>query len=353
MGKTFRKLYEQVTSFENLWEAYRKARRGKRYQEPAAWFDFRLEENLLRLREELITRTYRPGRYHHFHIREPKPRLISAAPFRDRVVHHALVNVLEPIYEARFSASSFACRVGKGTHAAVEQAHRAVRHCRWLLKGDVVKFFPSVDHAVMRAVLWRKLADPNVRWLIGLILDSGAGVLAAEAPPLWFAGDDLLAPAERPKGLPIGNLTSQVFANVLLNELDQFIHEQVQPRDYVRYADDFILFDDDPARLASARAAVARKLADLRLRVHEGKTCVRPCAHGVRFLGFRLRPSGRRLEKGAVNRFRRRMRQYRQRWRAGLMDVRQITQSVQSWLAHARFANAHGVVREVLRDVRF
>jgi retron-type reverse transcriptase len=163
MAKSFRNLYSQVTSFENLWEAYHKARRGKRYKEPAAWFDLRVEENMLRLREELITRTYQPGGYHHFRIREPKPRLISAAPFRDRVVHHALVNVLEPIYEARFSASSYACRVGKGTHAAVERAHLAVRHFRWMLKGDVMKFFPSVDHAIMKAVLFRKITDAEVQ----------------------------------------------------------------------------------------------------------------------------------------------------------------------------------------------
>jgi retron-type reverse transcriptase len=352
MAKSFRNLYSQVTSFENLWEAYHKARRGKRYKEPAAWFDLRVEENMLRLREELITRTYQPGGYHHFRIREPKPRLISAAPFRDRVVHHALVNVLEPIYEARFSASSYACRVGKGTHAAVERAHLAVRHFRWMLKGDVMKFFPSVDHAIMKAVLFRKITDAEVQWLIGLILDSGAGVLAAEAPPLWFAGDDLLAPAERPKGLPIGNLTSQFFANVLLNEMDQFVHAKVQPSDYVRYADDFILFDNDRSKLDVARKLVAEKLTELRLRMHTDKTSVRPCGQGVRFLGFRLLPQTRRVDSGAVNRFRRRMRRYRALRQQGRLPVGRLTQSVQSWLAHVRFANTRGLVREVFSDVR-
>jgi hypothetical protein len=192
MAKTFRNLYAELTSFENLWEAYRKARRGKRYDEPAAWFDFRVEANLLALRRELVERTYAPGAYNNFHIWEPKRRLISAAPFRDRVVHHALVNILEPIYEPRFSTRSYACRVGKGTHRAIAHAHAGVRQIAWLLKGDIVKFFPSVDHEVLRGVLSRTIADPAVRWLIGTILRSGEGVFAEEACPQWFAGDDLL-----------------------------------------------------------------------------------------------------------------------------------------------------------------
>jgi retron-type reverse transcriptase len=348
MPRTFRNLYGEVTTFENLWCAYQKARRGKRATEAAASFDWNAEENLLELQEQLSTKTYRPGDYHHFYIHEPKKRKISAAPFRDRVVHHALVNVLEPIYEARFSAASFACRKGKGTHAAMERAHWGVRNCNWYLKGDLVKFFPSVDHAVLKDVLFRNIADHDMRWLIGLILDSGAGVLAEECPPMWFAGDHLLAPTERAKGLPIGNLTSQFFANVLLNELDQFVHTAIKPREYVRYADDFLLFDPHREKLTTALPRITEQLAALRLKAHPRKTGVKPCSHGVRFVGFRLLPHTRRIDRESLSRFRRRMR----RFRGVRSNVSRVTASVRGWLAHAAHGNTHAVVRKVLADVR-
>jgi retron-type reverse transcriptase len=349
MAKTFRHLYEQVVSFENLWRAYEKTRRGKRYQEPAAAFDMEAEANLLQLQAELRQQTYRPGAYHHFHVYEPKKRLISAAPFPDRVVHHALVNVLEPIYEARFSAASFACRKGKGTHAAIERAHWGVRNCAWFLKGDIVKFFPSVDHAVMKAVLFRKIADERVRWLIGVILDSGRGVLDGERPPSWFAGDDLLTPAERPKGLPIGNLTSQFFANVLLNELDQFVERSIRSRKYVRYSDDFVLFDHDRDQLDGALRSVPVFLESLRLKCHPSKTSVRPSEHGLKFLGFRLLPQTRRLGRDSISRFRKRMRGFHS---DRSVPAARVTASVRGWLAHARFANSEAMIRKVLQDVR-
>jgi retron-type reverse transcriptase len=350
MAKTFRHLYEQVVSFENLWLAYRKTLRGKRYKEAAVGFDADAEENILQLQRELKEKTYRPGGYRHFYVYEPKRRRISAAPFRDRLAHHALVNVLEPIYEARFSEASCACRKDKGTHAAIERAHWGVRNCEWFLKGDVVKFFPSVDHEVMKRVLFRKIADSGVQWLIGVILDSGRGVLDGERPPMWFAEDDLLAPAARPKGLPIGNLTSQFFANVLLNELDQFVHCEIKPREYVRYADDFLMFDNDRAKLVDALSRVPVFLEGVRLRCHPGKTSVRPSAQGVKFLGFRLLPQTRRLHRDGIGRFRQRMRH----WRALGRDApsQRVTASVRGWLAHARFGNCHAMIREVLQDVR-
>ena len=352
MAKTLRNVFDEVCSFENLWLAYRRARRGKRYDEPAACFDFRAEDRILQLGTELREGMYSPGAYHHFWIHEPKRRKISAAPFRDRVVHHAVVNVLEPFYEARFSASSYACRRGKGTHAAMERAHWGVRNCRWMLKGDIVKFFPSVDHAVLKSVLWRHVADPRLGDLIEKLIDSGRGILDEERQPCWFAGDDLLAPAERYCGLPIGNLTSQFFANVLLNELDQYVHRSIRPRDYVRYSDDFILFDHDKEKLADARDRLAEFTDGLRLRLHPRKTCVRPCGQGVVFLGFRLTPETRRISRDGISRFRRRMRGYHnQRMHGNMPDMQRIGASVQGWLAHVEHGNCHALVRRVLHDV--
>ena len=237
MAKTYKRLFESVVSFENLWLAWKKARRGKRYAPSAAQFDLAAEEGLLQLQEELASGAWTPGAYRNFMIHEPKKRLISAAPFRDRVVHHAVVNILEPIWEARFSQASYACRKGKGTHAAVDRAHWGIRNCAYYLKGDIVKFFPSVDHEILLGVLGRKVGDERLMSLLRAIVASGREVVHEDVPVLHFAGDDLFSPHARARGLPIGNLTSQFFANVLLNELDQFVHREIRPRAYVRYAD--------------------------------------------------------------------------------------------------------------------
>jgi hypothetical protein len=165
---------------------------------------------------------------------------------------------------------------------------------------------------------------------------------------MWFADDPLLAPTERAKGLPIGNLTSQFFANVLLNELDQFVHAKIQPREYVRYADDFLLFDADRDKLRAALPRLAAHLARLRLRAHPNKTGIRPCRHGTKFVGFRLLPHTRRIDRDSFRRFRCRMRRYR----VGRTDLSRVTASVRGWLAHAAHANTSTVIREVLADVR-
>ncbi|NJN98903.1 MAG: hypothetical protein HC875_34820, partial [Anaerolineales bacterium] len=195
-----------------------------------------------------------------FFIYEPKRRLVSAAPFRDRVVHHALCRVIEPIWEARFISTSFACRVGKGTHKALDQAHAWVRQYRYAFQGDIVKYFPSIDHQILRSLLAHHIADRQTMGLIDVILESGAGLLADEYPMTYFPGDDLFA-ATRPRGLPIGNLTSQFWANVYLHPLDMFVKQELRCPAYVRYMDDFVLFSDDKAQLRQWSAAVRDFLA--------------------------------------------------------------------------------------------
>ncbi|NCC36538.1 MAG: RNA-dependent DNA polymerase, partial [Chloroflexia bacterium] len=238
--KTYNHLLAQVASFDNLWHAFHRARRGKRSNGEVASFEYHLERNLLTLESELLTGTYQPGGYRHFYITEPKRRKISAAPFRDRVVHHALCAVIEPIFECRFIHHSYACRVGKGTHRALDAAQALARRYRYVLQGDIVQFFPSVDHQILRALLARRIADPQVMALIDLILATGAGHLESEYTMQWFPGDDLLNPLERPRGLPIGNLTSQFWGNVYLHELDTFVQQELRTGAYVRYADDWL-----------------------------------------------------------------------------------------------------------------
>lgn len=182
--KTYRRLYPRLCSFENLFVAYQRARKGKRGKPSVAHFERWQEENLLRLQEELLNKTYQPGRYTDFYIREPKRRKISAAPFRDRVVHHVLCQVIEPIFEKRFIHDSYGCRLGKGTHRALDRCTYFARRYAYVLKCDIVQFFPSIDHAILRGLLARLIADPDVLGLMDRILKSGAGVLADSTT--WF-----------------------------------------------------------------------------------------------------------------------------------------------------------------------
>lgn len=223
--------------WDNLLEAYRKASKGKRGRAPAARFEHQLADNLLTLQEELLNQTYTPGAYHHFYIHEPKRRKISAAPFRDRVVHHALCNLIEPIFERRFIFDSYANRKGKGTHKAIDRVQTFARRYRYVLRMDIVKHFPSLDHAVLKKTLFRVVRDEDTRWLIGQILASGAGVLDDEYEMVYFPGDEADA-IDRPRGLPIGNLTSQFWSNCYLDPLDHFIKRELRCTGYARYVDD-------------------------------------------------------------------------------------------------------------------
>ena len=336
--KTYKHLFAQVYAFDNLWSAFHQARKGKRSKGSVAAFEYRLERNLFELETALREGSYRPGGYHHFYIYEPKRRKISAAPFRDRVVHHALCNVIEPIFEQRFSANSFACRIGKGTHRALDQAQGYARRYRYVLQGDIVQFFPSVDHQVLRGLLARRIADQQVLALIDRILDSGVGVLASEYTPQWFPGDDLFTPFERPRGLPIGNLTSQFWGNVLLNELDTFVAQQLRTGAYVRYADDLLLFSNDKAQLHGWREQISAFLNGLRLVLHDRKTQIYPVETGIPFLGFRLYPLYRRLKRPNVIRFKRRMRKLFSAYADGELPLDRVQTSINGWVAHA----AHG-----------
>jgi hypothetical protein len=343
-------LYSRLCAFEALYRAFRRARRGKRDRPEVAAFEFDLEENLLRLRWELETRAYRPGPYRSFYVHDPKRRLISAAPFRDRVVHHALIHVIEPLFEPRFIPDSYANRVGKGTHRALDRCQHFARRYRYVLQCDLRRFFPSVDHAILYAQLGRVIGDEDVMWLVDQVLASGAGVLAGEYAMVWFPGDDLLA-AVRPRGLPIGNLTSQFWANVHLNDVDQYVKRTLRCRGYLRYVDDFLLFADDKPTLHAWRQAVIERLACLRLTLHERRAQVYPVTEGIPFLGFRVFPDHRRLRSRRGLAARRRLQALARRCASGEVDVARLTAGVQGWVAHAAHGDTWGLRRNVLGTI--
>lgn len=291
-------------------------------------------------------RRYRPGPYVHFTIHEPKLRTISAAPFRDRVVHHALCNVIEPWFERRFIHENYANRIGKGTHRAIDRLQQFARRYRYVLRLDVVKHFPSIDHAMLHDILARTIRDDEVMWLVDTIIASGAGVLDNEYTMVWFPGDDLFA-ALRPRGLPIGNLTSQFWSNCYLDPLDHFVKRELQCKAYLRYVDDMALLSDSKRELWRWKHAVVEYLATLRLTVHP-QAQVTPVAHGIPWLGFVVYPTHRRVKARNVRNFRRRL---HDRWQAycdGAISFAEFDAGVQGWINHVRYADTWGLRQHTL-----
>ena len=340
-------LFTQITTFSNLLEAARLASRGKRFRPNVSAFALNLEEELHRLQQELVARTYRPGGYRTFFVYDKKPRLISAAPFRDRVVHHALCNVIEPIFERRFLYDSYACRKGKGTHAAVERASAYARRFRYVLKCDVEKYFPSIDHDILVTMIRKRIWDDDALWLVRVILD---GSNAQPEVTRYFGGDTLFTPYERRRGIPIGNQTSQFFANVYLDGLDHYVKETLRIPGYVRYVDDFLVFHNEKPVLHEMLAAITSYCEGLRLRLHPRKCFVTPVSRGFTFLGYRLFPTHRRLDAANVRRFKRRLRRYRLAVQNGQMAFAKVRDCVRSWIAHAAHADTAGLRRKILLD---
>jgi RNA-directed DNA polymerase len=297
----------------------------------------------------LAEKSYTPGPYHSFYIHEPKYRLISAAPFRDRLAHHALCNVIEPIFECTFIHDSYANRKNKGTHRALDRAQQFARCFDYVLQCDLRQFFPSIDHAILRDILTRKIADVDVLWLIDQILASGEGVLDEAYQMRYFPGDDLFA-INRPRGLPIGNLTSQFWANCYLNPLDHFIKRELNCPGYVRYVDDLLLFANDKSTLWAWREALVSELARLRLTIHPGAH-PRPVSEGIPFLGFVVFPSHRRLKRRKMVHYRRRLKIMLQAYQDGALSTEQVAASVRGWINHVRYGDTWGLRRAILKDV--
>ncbi|MBS1872361.1 MAG: RNA-dependent DNA polymerase [Acidobacteria bacterium] len=339
--------FEQVTAWENLLAAWRNAARGKRRKRAVAAFEHQAADRLLAIQAALRNGSWKPGPYVHFQIHEPKTRRISAAPFADRVVHHGLCNVIVPVFERLFIPDSYANRVGKGTHRAVDRLQQYARRYRFAIRLDIVKHFPSIDHAVLSDVLRPVIEDPRILDLASRIIASGDGVLDQEYEMVWFPGDDLLA-ACRPRGLPIGNLTSQFWSNCYMNPLDQFIRRELRCPAYVRYVDDMALFSDSRRELWDWRSAIVERLQLFRLTIHEGPAQVQPVTTGIPWLGFVVYPYRRRLKARKAVHATRRLGERFDAWQAGKISFGEFDASVQGWINHVRYADTWGLREHVL-----
>ncbi len=351
MGKIYKNFYSQIYDLFNLWQAFGKASKGRRSHPSVAAFEYKLESELIQLRDELQNETYQPGGYRSFTVHEPKRRKISAAPFRDRVVHHALMNVVGPMLERKFIHDSYANQVGKGVHKALDRCTYFMRRYSYVMPCDVKQFFPSIDHEILKSILSKTIQDPSAMKLIENIIASGEGVLNDEYNMIYFTGDDLFS-INRPRGLPIGNLTSQFWANVYLNELDQFVKQKLKARAYIRYVDDFVLFSNNKTELVEWRNAVIDFLASLRLTLHEGSAHSRPVWKGFTFLGFIVFPEHRRLKPPKGYAFRRRWRHFYAVHRDGNMPIEELRVRAVAWANHARYGDTWNLRRNILNSVK-
>jgi RNA-directed DNA polymerase len=263
----------------------------------------------------------------------------------DRVVHHALFNLIEPLFEGRFISDSYANRPGKGTHLAVDRLQAFAKRYCYVLRLDIVKHLPSIDHAILLQILAQEIRDEGVLDLAARIVVSGDGVLEYEM--VWFPGDDLLA-ACRPRGLPIGNLTSQFWSNCYLHPLDLFIKRELGCRAYLRYVDDMALFADSKSQLWDWKQAIVERLASLRLTAHPGSAQVAPVSAGVPWLGFVVFPAYRRVKSRKAVQATRRLTDRFDAWRNGAISFAELDASVKGWINHVRYADSWGLREHVL-----
>ena len=335
MAKTYKRLFGRIISFDNLLFAAKQTQRGKRTKQNVARFNFALESELLELQAELQAQNYRSGEYSHFYVYEPKKRLISAPLYRDRVVHHAFCNVVEPLFDRTFIYDSYACRKGKGTHRALDRTQSFLKANTYYLHGDIQKYFFSIEHNTLKELLRCKIEDEKALWLIDEIVGSVA---------------------QNSEGIPIGNLTSQFFANLYLNELDRFVKFNLRQRYYLRYMDDFLLFSNSRQKLQRVKREVSEFVDKrLHLRLHQAKSQIYKTNEGISFLGFRIFYNHRRLLKDNVRRFKKRLRRFTYLLDKtppskelggsipvdkGKVELDKVKNSVRCWVAHSKYANA-------------
>ncbi len=306
-----------------------------------------MSDNLLTIQQRLIDGSYQPGAYRHFTIAEPKPRNISAIPFPDRVVHHALCNIIEPDIDKTFISNSFANRRGKGTHRAIDCFQHNARRYRYVLRADIQQHFASIDHEILLSLLARQLRDGSTMPLINAIVASGDGKPHEKYKMQWFDGDDLLS-ACRPKGLPIGNLTSQFWSNCYMNPFDHFVKRELRCRGYLRYVDDFALFSNSKQQLWEWKRQIVERLAQMRLMLHDHSCQVCPTRCGSPWLGMVIYPERRTLKARKSRHATRKLTARYRAWRAGEISYDELNASINGWVAHARHSHSGTLIKTVL-----
>lgn len=334
--KRYDDLWEEIVTFENMYDAYLEARKGRRYRSEVMSTAKRLELILHQLIFELNVGEWRPAKYYEFECRtEVKRRTINAPTFRDRIVHHSIDRIIRPLFERKYIFDSYACRLGKGTHAACARLQHFLRQAGasgkrvYVLQADISKYYPSISHDVLKEELRRTIADKRLLEVLDLVIES-------------FNEDT-------GRGLPIGSLTSQLFANVYLNPFDHFMKECRRERFYLRYMDDFIVVADDKAHLRDALAD-ARWFIETQLKLKlNPKTAIFPASHGVDFAGYRtftakVLPRKRNIKAAKI-----RFKDLSWRFRHGRASIKDAQQVVASFLGYCKHCKSSQSARAALR----
>lgn len=319
--------------------AWREFRRGKRAKSDVQQFEFNLEDNLFELRDSLFSKTWRHGPYHAFYVRDPKLRHIHKATVCDRVLHQAVFRVLYSIFDRMFIFDSYSCRVGKGTHRAVSRLETFMRkvsrnHRRtvFALKCDVRKFFDSVDQGILLRLIQKKILDADALWLVQQIVRS------FETRP--------------GRALPLGNVTSQLFANIYLNELDQFVKRELRERYYIRYCDDFIILHEDADYLRVLAERINFFLRDaLRLELHADKIIIRKHTQGIDFLGYVVVPHYRTLRTKTKRRMLRKLNERKLSLYQGVITETSFNQTIQSYLGVLKHCRGYTIKKVIWKMI--
>lgn len=337
MPKTTNGLWANLIDFDNLYQAFQEARHGKRYRLEVMRFASNLEENLINLQNHLIWKTWAPGKQREFTVFEPKMRMIQAPPFEDRVIHHALVRVVEPLFERKFISDSFACRAGKGTQRAVFRVQRSLRVARrnwgddvYVLKADISRYFASIQHRVLMGEVGRVVSDDDVLWLWATITagyghDAGVGV-------------------------PVGALTSQLDGNIVMNRVDHIAKDDMSLCHYARYMDDFVAILPNKAEAQRVLRELGEAVNSLGLALNP-KTAIHPWQRGVDFCGYRIWPTHILPRKRNIKRARLAFREMAAQYHAGEIDLEFVRQRVMSFLAYSKHCSAKRTVDGVLGDL--
>jgi len=345
-------MYKKLCSYDNLLFAFKRARKGKTKKRYIKRFESNLRENLLKLNNELSSRTYKPCLMKTFILRDPKTRKISKSAFRDRVVHHAICNLIVPLFEKSFIYDSHANQIGKGTHKALKRfdlfkrkvSKNNTKNC-FVLKADIKHYFKNVDHKILLSILKRKISDERVLELIKKILENKA---LGEAS--FSSIEDLNKTYVKQEGMPLGNLTSQFFANVYLNELDQFVKHKLKVKYYIRYVDDFVLLHNSKRQLEIWEKEINKFLSSkLNLELHPDKSKIINLKKGIGFLGFRIFYNHRLLRKSNMKNFERKLNKMKFLFKQELINRKKIIDSFEGWLAYSSHANTFKYRKYIVR----
>lgn len=343
--KTYKRLYAKLVSFENLQIAFQKARKGKSKKNYVINFEKNLHKNLKVLQEDLINQTYNPTNLKRFIVRDPKTRTIHASIFRDRIVHHAIVNILNPIYDKIFIYDSFASRKNKGSHEGIKRFESFVREVSsngkliknpfnnnsiqgYVLKADFKKYFDSIEQETLIRILEKKIKDEKLIWLIKRVLGNFE--------------------TEKGKGMPLGNYTSQFFANVYLNELDYYVKSVLRAKFYIRYVDDFVILHKDKRVLEYYLKHIRKFLPSLKIKLHPDKTEIHALRNGITFLGYRVFFHYRLLRQRNIRYFKKKLANNSLLLQNQMITQEQYDSRIHGWMGYASFGNTKNFIERFI-----